>query len=170
MDFSSITSVTGLDFNDPAVANRATGKQTLDANDFLRLLSVQLSSQDPLKPMEDTQFIAQMASFSSLEQMRGLSDNFKAYTASQRLVTAQNYLGKVVTVTTDNGDVTGEVTGITIKDGEPQLLIGAGSYDASTVTSVKPKSATTNSSEPRPPVVGAGPTAATAAQTQTATQ
>src|SRR6266568_738035 len=48
------------------------GQKTLGVNDFLKLLTVQLQSQDPLKPMEDTAFISQMASFTSLEQMRTL--------------------------------------------------------------------------------------------------
>ncbi len=138
---TSLTSATGLNFLDPEVANRATGKQTLDANDFLRLLTVQLQSQDPMKPMEDMQFISQMASFTSLEQMRGLSENFKEFTATERVVAAQNYLGRVVTIKTDDGDVTGEVTGVNVKDGMPQLTIGSKSYDVGDVSSVKAKPA-----------------------------
>ena len=162
MDITGLTSATGLNFNDPEVANRATGKQTLDANDFLKLLAVQLQSQDPMKPMEDTQFISQMASFTSLEQMRGLAADFKNYTAGQRLVTAQNYLGKIVTVTSDNGDVTGEVSSVTIKAGEPKLIVGNAEYDAAKVTSVKPKLTTATAPEPIQPVLGTGPTAAPA--------
>jgi flagellar basal-body rod modification protein FlgD len=162
MDVTSITSATGLNFLDPAVANRATGKQTLDANDFLRLLTVQLQSQDPMKPMEDMQFISQMASFTSLEQMRGLSADFKDFTTAQRLVAAQNYLGRLVTVETDEGLINGEVIGVTVEKDTPMLTIGSQSYELGAVTSVKPKppadsSATTTSQ----PTVGTGPTAAT---------
>lgn len=53
----------------------------LDKDAFLRLLTTQLANQDPLNPMEDREFIAQLAQFSSLEQMQNLnktfSDNFK---------------------------------------------------------------------------------------------
>jgi flagellar basal-body rod modification protein FlgD len=141
MDITSLTSATGLNFLDPEVANRATGKQTLDANDFLRLLTVQLQSQDPMKPMEDMQFISQMASFTSLEQMRGLSADFKEFTTAERLVAAQNYLGRIVTIGTDAGVVTGEVTKVTVEEGTPKLTVGTASYDIAAVTSVTPKPA-----------------------------
>lgn len=162
-DVTSITSATGLNFLDPEVANRATGKQVLDANDFLRLLTVQLQSQDPMKPMEDMQFISQMASFTSLEQMRGLSADFKDFTTAQRLVAAQNYLGRIVTVATDEGEINGEVIGVTVEKDAPMLTIGSKNYDLGDVTSVKPKLTATASSPTTTtqPTVGTGPTAAT---------
>ncbi|MEN1759446.1 flagellar hook capping FlgD N-terminal domain-containing protein [Anoxynatronum sibiricum] len=49
----------------------------LDKDAFMRLLVTQLSNQDPLSPMEDREFIAQMAQFSSLEQMQNLNDSSK---------------------------------------------------------------------------------------------
>ena len=82
---------------------RTTGKQTLDVNDFLKLITVQLSNQDPLKPMEDTQFISQMANFSSLQQMQVLSKDFENFSSSATQMNAQNYLGKTVTIPADSG-------------------------------------------------------------------
>ena len=46
----------------------------LGADDFMKLLTTQLTSQDPMNPMKDTEFISQMANFTSLEQMRTLSN------------------------------------------------------------------------------------------------
>lgn len=52
-----------------------TKKNDLDKDAFLRLLTTQLANQDPLNPMEDKEFIAQLAQFSSLEQMQNLNKN-----------------------------------------------------------------------------------------------
>ena len=156
MDISSITSASaGTNFLNPDEVTRATGKQTLDVNDFLKLITVQLTSQDPMKPMEDTQFISQMASFTSLEQMKTLSKNFAAFSAEQRLSSAQNFLGKIVTVSTSVGDVTGEVTAVTLAGGAPRLSVGAGIFDPADVTSITAKPATTTSSTQ--PIIGTGP-------------
>lgn len=50
-------------------------KNALDKDAFLRLLTTQLANQDPLNPMEDKEFIAQLAQFSSLEQIQNLNKN-----------------------------------------------------------------------------------------------
>lgn len=58
---------------------RITGKSSsndLDKDAFLRLLTTQLANQDPLNPIEDREFIAQLAQFSSLEQMQNLNKTF----------------------------------------------------------------------------------------------
>jgi flagellar basal-body rod modification protein FlgD len=59
---------------DASGAQKATGsQQSLGKDDFLQLLVTKLQYQDPLKPMDDEDFIAQLASFSSLEQMNNIS-------------------------------------------------------------------------------------------------
>jgi len=137
MNIANVTSTRStIDFLDPAQASRPTGKQTLDVNDFLKLLTVQLQSQDPMKPMEDTQFISQMASFTSLQQMKQLSTDFKNFSSEQRISSAQSFLGKVVTVTTADGDVIGQVKSVKLLDGSPRIVIGTGSYDPAKVTNI----------------------------------
>ena len=140
MDITSITSAKGTNFLDPAIAARETGKKTLGVDDFLKLLTVQFTSQDPMKPMEDTQFIAQMASFTSLEQMQTLSKDFAAFGKTQAVSTASTYLGKQVTVADASaafGSVTGVVSGLSVDaDAGPMLTINGKSYPLSVVQAV----------------------------------
>jgi flagellar basal-body rod modification protein FlgD len=80
-------------------AERKTGE--LGKDDFLNLLVTQLKYQDPLKPMEDKEFIAQMAQFSSLEQMQNMNTTFTS-------IKAFSMIGKEITATVKNED-TGEL-------------------------------------------------------------
>ena len=69
---------------------------------------MQFSSQDPLKPMEDTAFIAQMASFSALEIQNDMSSSLASLSSSQQLSAAQLLLGKQVDlIGPDNQPVSG---------------------------------------------------------------
>src|SRR5574344_1020329 len=63
-------------FNKANTVNGRTATQSLGKDDFLKLLITQLSNQDPTSPMDNTEFISQMAQFSSLEQMTNMSTGF----------------------------------------------------------------------------------------------
>ena len=65
------------------VKQRETGKSSLGKDDFLKILIAQLQHQDPLNPMEDREFISQMANFSSLEQMVNMSNMMGKFIESQ---------------------------------------------------------------------------------------
>lgn len=65
-------------YYDDETENKKTQGGDLDKDAFLRLLVTQLQNQDPLSPMEDREFIAQMAQFSSLEQMQNLNKIFES--------------------------------------------------------------------------------------------
>ncbi|MGG3799869.1 flagellar hook assembly protein FlgD [Metabacillus fastidiosus] len=78
---------------------RKTGNSNLGKDEFLKILITQLQNQDPLKPMEDKEFIAQMASFSSLEQMTNLNktmENFVISQTSNEMLRYSEMIGKKV--------------------------------------------------------------------------
>ncbi|NLL36939.1 MAG: flagellar hook assembly protein FlgD [Fretibacterium sp.] len=75
-------------------ASRAVAKE-LDKDAFLRLLIAQLSNQDPLDPMEDREFIAQMAQFSTLEQITNMTRAMENLSGEQKY-SAADYVGKYV--------------------------------------------------------------------------
>ncbi len=103
--------------------NSKESGQTLSSQDFLQLLTVQLTNQDPLNPMEDTEFISQMANFTSLEQMNELTQSFQTYSNSQQEIASQAYLGKHVTLNlADSESASGLVTAVT-KDETGQMTV-----------------------------------------------
>ena len=104
--------------------------QTLGQNDFLKLLVTQMTSQDPTNPQKDTDFIAQMAQFSSLEQSKSMQNNVAQ-------LQANSLLGKTVSLQTDSpSPVIGTVTSIQTVGGTPKLVVLNQSYDMSQVFSV----------------------------------
>ena len=111
-------------------------KSTLRQEDFLKLLTVQLQNQDPLKPMEDAQFMGQMAQFASLEQTKELTSTVNALSTALGFSSAQQFLGKNVTVNADGLDVSGTVSGIVMEDGLPKVLVNDKTYATDKIIAV----------------------------------
>lgn len=73
--------------------------QTLGKDDFLRLLVTQLQNQDPLNPTDSTEFVSQLAQFSSLEQLSSVNDNLKVIQLFEQSINnsqAVNFVGKTI--------------------------------------------------------------------------
>jgi flagellar basal-body rod modification protein FlgD len=119
-------------------ANQIEGrkiKQTMDKDDFLTLLVTQLKNQDPSAPMEDKQFIAQMAQFSQLEQMNNMTVEFQKLSAMMSSAQAVNVLGRQVEIDDKGKLVSGTVSRVT-SGLYPQVLVNGQYYDYQNVTSV----------------------------------
>jgi flagellar basal-body rod modification protein FlgD len=101
--------------------------------DFLNLLITQLKNQNPLDPMKDTEFIAQLASFSSLQQMTSMNTNFSAFSQQQNYMSAISMIGKQVT--TSDG-LTGVVSKVSNNGGTVNLYVGSNTYTLSDVINV----------------------------------
>lgn len=122
-----------------ASASGSVPQQELGQQDFLKLLTIQLQQQDPMNPMEDTAFIAQMAQFSTLQQTTNLVQQMARLQAGQDVSTATGYIGREVTVLDSDGSlISGEVSEVELVDGIPRIVIGDYSYSLSAVLLVKP--------------------------------
>ncbi len=76
----------------------------LDKDAFFKLLTTQLSYQDPLDPMDNTEFVSQMAQFSSLEQMENMNSTMEQFLKTQSLAETAGLIGKTVeTVDSETG-------------------------------------------------------------------
>jgi len=82
-----------------------------------------LNFQDPLKPVDNEQFIAQLAQFTNLEQTRELTDNVSTLLTIQSSTQSIGLLGKTVDVASGSGAVTGTVTTIQFTSGQPTLTV-----------------------------------------------
>ncbi len=121
-------------------------KKILGKDDFLKLLITQLKYQDPLEPTDNKDFIAQMAQFSSLEQMTNMSKGFQDLTQVQNQIMyetsvghAIGLIGRFVTgyVPETNEQVRGIVTGMKIADGVPNVIVNAKVIPLSYIEEVK---------------------------------
>lgn len=97
-----------------AVVGNQNSGANLDKNAFMLLLVTQFKYQDPLNPMDDKEFVSQMAQFSSLEQLINLNTSMTSLTDAtnnQQMINATSYIGKQVTVSGNSiGKVTDETT------------------------------------------------------------
>ena len=109
--------------------------QNLGKDDFLRILITQLSNQDPTAPMQDREFIAQMAQFSSLEQMTNMATDFAKMAQLLRTSEASGLLGRSVEITTENEVVQGVVQAVT-RGEVPQILVKGRYFDWEHVSAV----------------------------------
>ena len=109
----------------------------MQMEDFLQLLTSQISNQDPLEPMKDTEFISQMANIASLEQMQQFTKGFETFAASHKDMVAQAYLGKMVNISEDGLEVNGIVESVEkSKEGDVQVSVGGRNYSPANITKV----------------------------------
>ena len=114
----------------------AKASTVLDKNDFLRILITQLSHQDPTQPMTDRDFVAQMAQFSSLEQITNMSEGLAKVADLLAKSQAVGLLGSLVDITDGSTEVSGIVDAVTGGD-FPQILVNGQYYDFSQVQKIK---------------------------------
>lgn len=117
----------------------------LGKDDFLKLLMTQLKYQDPLEPTDNKEFIAQMAQFTTLEQMGNISAGFADLNALQVGLLQETATSKAISLIGRNVEATnpetnevvsGIVTGLKLVDGIPKIVIGSGEVDIDTITKV----------------------------------
>ncbi len=114
------------------VGNTSTTPQnaSLGQEDFMKILLTQLQFQDPLKPMDNQQFMAQMAQFTSLEMTRQQNDKTDSLLTIQSSSQALSLIGKAVDVQTASGAQQGSVISVAFQNGIPIMTVktASGAY------------------------------------------
>jgi len=129
VDSTNQLSTSGTQMPNSSSSSSSTGgTSSMGENDFLQLMMDQLSNQDPLNPDDPTQYVSELAQFSSLEEETNVAtadqDNANQTASTEALA----LVGKQVTYTDNNGnDQTGTVSSVSFTSSGPTLTIGSDS-------------------------------------------
>lgn len=118
-------------------------KQQLDKDDFLKLLVTELQHQDPTNPMQDREFIAQMAQFSSMEQMMNMNKSMESIVDKFNFQTTYGLLGKnveIISQGTEEGaepkTVNGVVKSVSRNGSEVSVMVNGETYPISEIKTI----------------------------------
>jgi flagellar basal-body rod modification protein FlgD len=126
---SAITSVSNDYIIQPSKVQTDDDPNSLGSEDFMELLITQIQNQDPMNPMDNTEFISQMAEFSALEEMQSMN-------SSMNSMYAFGLMGKEVTINNGDGTVTtGVVDTVSVKNGVNYVEVGGVQYNSQLVMS-----------------------------------
>lgn len=109
--------------NPVTAASSATQSNGLDFQSLLKIILTQLTYQDPLKPVDNAQFVSQLAQFSQLQQSQTLNDQVTSLLASQAASQATSLLGRTVDFSAGTASLTGVVKAISFTSGSPTVTI-----------------------------------------------
>lgn len=113
MAVTNVPSINSLPTNAKTTNAGDSSAASMNYNTFLQLLIAQMKNQDPTSPMDPTQQVAQLATFSQVEQSLKMNRNLESLIQAQGLGQASSLLGK--TVTSADGKLTGVVSEVQIK-------------------------------------------------------
>ena len=115
-----------------------TPSNEMGKDTFLKLLVAQLKYQDPSKPADSTQFLAQTAQFSMVEKLDELASSQHDLLSAQLMLGASNLIGRTVTYTgTDGKEATGVVTSASFTGSSPTVKVGNTDVPLSSVRDVR---------------------------------
>jgi len=120
---TTVQSVSAASSSATSSTNNASAA-AMDYQAFLRLLIAQLKNQDPTKPMESTEFVAQLATFSQVEQSIAANTKLDSLLTSSALSLAESLIGR--TVTSADGGTTGTVASVKITTEGPIATLADG--------------------------------------------
>ena len=113
--------------------------RTLDQDDFLQLVVAQMANQDPMNPKSDTDFIAQMTQFTTLEQSKSMQSDIARLRSDQQLLQANALIGREVVLEDAQGAlVAGSVSAVRVVEGTPSIVVDGQAYDLSALRSIEP--------------------------------
>jgi len=96
---------------------------SVSMQDFLNILLTQLTYQDPLKPMDNKEFMAQLAQFTTLGQTEQLNTNMSALLNTQATLSSVGLIGRTVDITSGSSTITGTVQSLSLAGDTPTMTV-----------------------------------------------
>src|SRR4051794_37188203 len=106
-----------------APSTSSTSAFGLDFQSLLRIILTQLTYQDPLKPLDNFEFVSQLAQFSQLQQSQSLNDQITGLVAAQAATQATSLLGRTVDFGTGQATQTGVVKAVSFSSSQPEITV-----------------------------------------------
>lgn len=132
MDISSVTNQT---ITDTTVKKNAGGD--LGKDEFLKILAAQLQFQDPMEGGDNSAYVAQLAQFSSLEQMENLNTSLNELKGNQNLLYGTLLIGKMVNLAFGDQMISGVVDKVKLVDSMLKVIVGGQEYDAGNILTLE---------------------------------
>jgi flagellar basal-body rod modification protein FlgD len=125
MQAAPISNVPGTATAQPqaSTAQATTDAFGLNFESLLKIVLTQLTYQDPLKPMDNFQFVSQLAQFSQIQQGQTANERLEAMVAAQANLQAAGLLGRIVDIPAGNTVISGKVSGVAFDNGNPRVTI-----------------------------------------------
>lgn len=120
---SGVNGVNGTSSNVNVVDIKDQGFSGLTADDFMKLLIVQLQNQDPTSPMESEQLLAQVSEMRNLQASLQLESALKSLTLGQQISSSASFLGKNVTGNIGDTAIAGVVSAVQVREGVAYLKV-----------------------------------------------
>ncbi len=127
-----------------SVANQSVTDTTVKKNggdlgkdEFLKILAAQLQFQDPMEGGDNSAYVAQLAQFSSLEQMENLNSSLNELKGNQNLLYGTLLIGKLVNLAFEDQMVSGVVDKVKLVDSMLKIIVGGQEYDAGSIVSLE---------------------------------
>ncbi|HLF93247.1 MAG TPA: flagellar hook capping FlgD N-terminal domain-containing protein [Planctomycetota bacterium] len=126
---SSATAAGGI----PSASSRAS----ISRDQFLKILVSELTSQDPLEPMNNNDFIQQLVGLQSLEQTANLTDSLSSFERFMQMSSGSTMIGKSVKGLAANGEqVQGVVTKVVLENGTVNVVVGSRKVPVDSITEI----------------------------------
>ncbi len=137
MPVNSVTGTTPVT-NNGTTTVAAAGSNALDSDQFMQILMAELTHQNPLEPMDNSEMMSQFTQLNSLQELRSIHTAVDNLSVSNQVIYLASLIGKTVKVNRPDGNVLeGVVNEVITEKDNPQLMVGSEKVSVNDVIDVK---------------------------------